>query len=228
MFTNGARYLGEYRCGVKRGTGKFYYPDGSSYDGQWKKDLKHGQGLYVYPNGDIYDGNWYKGLRHGVGTYTFADAKCTFYGTWKEGVRMGPVELVFQKHRFYGTWDDQDPVGPGAYTFACKTMALGYVRMQPNDGEWSVDQTLKNQFGEDRIAEPVWMVQHLDNYDYSRLPLEPMPLPLDDSEDEECPATPKASEEQLNIYAVRPCEEEEAEEEMMDEMEEFEEEMKPE
>lgn len=220
VFTNGARYLGEYRCGLKRGTGKFYYPDGSTYDGQWKKDIKHGQGLYAYPNGDTYDGSWYKGLRHGVGTYTFADAKCAFHGTWKEGVRIGPAELIFRRHRFYGTWDDQDPVGPGAYTFACKTMALGYVRMEPQDGAWSAEQKITNQPEEDRVAEPRWMVQRLDNYEYSQLPLEPMPLPLADSEDEECPLTPTISEEDMNVYEVRPCEEEEAEEEMFGEMEE--------
>lgn len=226
MLKNGARYLGEYQCGLKRGSGKFYYPDGSTYDGQWKKDLKHGQGLYTYPNGDQYDGNWYKGQRHGVGTYTFAEAKCAFHGTWKDGVRMGPVELIFRQHRFYGTWDDQDPVGPGAYTFACKTMALGYVAMEAKDGESRVDKPLRNKPDEDRVAEPMWMAQHLDNYDYSKLPLEPMPLPLVDSEDDECPLTPKMSEEEMNIYVVKPCEEEEeAEEEMLGETEDIEEEI---
>lgn len=222
VFKNGSRYLGEYRCNLKRGMGMFYYPDGSTYNGQWKKDLKHGQGVYTYPNGDTYDGSWYKGLRHGVGTYTFTNVNCSFRGTWKEGVRKGPVELVFQKHRFYGTWDDQDPIGPAAYTFACKSMALGYVRMEPIEGAWSVDQQLRNEPDEKREAEPVWKVQLLDNYDYSRLPLEPMPLPLPDSEDEECPVTPCLSdEEELNVYEVKPCDEDE---EGMEEMEEMEEE----
>lgn len=217
--------MGEYQCGMKRGTGIFYYPDGSTYDGQWKKDLKHGHGLYIYPNGDTYEGSWFKGERHGVGTYTFAEAKCSFNGTWQDGTRLGPVELIFNKHRYYGSWDNQDPVGPGAYTFACKTMALGFIRMKPNDGFWSPDMEMRNKADEERVAEPIWMVQHLDNYDYSRLPLEPMPLPLADSEDDECPVTPKVSEELMNIYGIKPCEEEEeGEEEMVGEMEDIEEE----
>uniref|UniRef100_A0A8B9Q666 MORN repeat-containing protein 5 n=1 Tax=Apteryx owenii TaxID=8824 RepID=A0A8B9Q666_APTOW len=39
-FTNGARYIGEYRQNKKHGQGIFFYPDGSKYEGKTQKTLK--------------------------------------------------------------------------------------------------------------------------------------------------------------------------------------------
>lgn len=212
---------------MKRGFGTMLYPDGSHYSGEWRKDLMHGHGLYTYTNGDTYDGSWFKGQRHGVGTYTYADEtmRCTLHGTWVKGVRNGPVEIIFDKHRFHGTWLEEDPVGPSAYTFACKTMALGYVRMETDadataavEGSGSADdnavvtggmKVLRNMPGKPRTCEPAWKVQHIDRYDYSRLPPEPMPLPLGDSEDEECDVTPVLSEDEAIVFMNAGEEEEE-------------------
>lgn len=188
VFKNGSRYLGEWRCGQKVGLGKFYYPDGSWYKGQWKRDVRHGNGVYTYQNGDTYDGAWYKGERHGVGTYTFAEADCKFMGTWKYGKRMGPAEVVFDQHRFHCTWCGEHPVGPAAYSFACKTMALGFVTKphDSNNGEVAEPE-----------AEPIaaqWHIQNIMNYEFSKLPPEPMPLPISDSEDDECMLSPERSD----------------------------------
>lgn len=241
VFKNGARYVGAYRCGLRRGTGTMRYPDGSTYSGEWRKDLRHGHGTYTYPNGDTYEGSWFKNQRHGIGRYTYAEAGCVFHGTWKEGVREGAAEVIFRRHRFHGTWYGEDPMGPAAYTFACKNMALGYVQLEANsvvknaadaadgrkpedvksaggDGKSkSSDATvLRNEPNRPRTCEPIWKVQHIDGYEFSRLPPEPMPLPLGDSEEEECEVTPVMSEDEF-IYFAPNDEEGQGEEEIDDE-----------
>lgn len=247
VFKNGARYKGAYRCGLRRGFGTMHFPDGSCYSGEWRRDLMHGHGLYTYANGDTYDGSWFRGQRHGVGTYTYAAAEatnCVFHGTWLAGVRNGPVEIVFDKHRFHGWWTEEDAVGPAAYSFQCRTMALGYVRMEAAGDEKlkavavpmeddaaavveaagaggdaatankrdaaSFDAVLRNVPGAARTCEPAWKVQHIDRYEYSRLPPEPMPLPMGDSEDEECDVTPVMSDDEAILFAPDGEEEEEA------------------
>lgn len=180
--------MGEWRCGLKVGVGKFYYPDGTSYSGQWKKDFRHGNGIYTYQNGDTYEGAWYKGQRHGVGTYKFAEADCTFVGTWKHGKRMGPAEVVFDQHRFHCTWYGEQPQGPAAYSFACKTMALGYMTNAPDSSKENVEEPKT-----DPIA-ALWHIQNIMTYDYSKLPPEPMPLAVSDSEDDDCMLSPERSD----------------------------------
>lgn len=202
VFKNGARYLGDWRCGQKVGFGKFFYPDGSTYKGQWKRDARHGNGVYTYQNGDTYDGAWYKGERHGVGTYTFAEDDCKFLGTWKNGRRMGPAEVVFDQHRLHCTWYDEQPIGPAAYSFACKTMALGFM-MNP-----SCDSDNK-EVEEPDDAEPIaaqWHIQNIMTYEFSKLPPEPMPLPISDSEEDDCMLL---SPERSDIEFPAICEEEE-------------------
>lgn len=212
-----------------------YYPDGSVYEGEWKRDLQHGHGRYAYPNGDLYEGGWQRGQRHGIGTYQFAEAKVVFRGTWKCGIRDGPAEVIFRRHRFHGTWQGEDPIGPAAYSYACKSMALGYVRMvatnaadgvigEENAAEASGGDgdglnvkfskvSLRNEPGMPRVCEPLWRIQQLEVYDFARLPPEPMPLPLVDSEDDECDVTPVPSEDELIEFDQPPGEEEgEAEE----------------
>ena len=199
VFKNGARYLGSYKCNLKSGIGKFYYPDCTTYYGEWRKDLKHGHGVYTYPNGDYYEGAWYKGQQHGVGTYTFKEHDCSYYGTWNHGIRKGPGEIITSQYRFHCTWNEINPIGPAVFSFDCDTMLTGYVTMTEEIGG-------KLQF----------FGQTLCKYDFSKLPPEPMPQPVSDSEAEICQETPVASVLDLIDYEQLPAgygEEEEEEEE---------------
>jgi hypothetical protein len=42
--SNGQRYEGQMRNGMKNGEGIFYYIDGRVYKGTWEKDEIHGYG----------------------------------------------------------------------------------------------------------------------------------------------------------------------------------------
>lgn len=184
VFKNGARYLGNWRCNKKWGIGKFYYPDGSWYNGEWKRDFKHGHGIYTYPNQDVYEGAWYHGQRHGIGKYTFSMGDCAYNGTWKHGIRIGPATCLFEKHQFHGNWKDNGPMGPGAYTFECQTMVMGY--------SMSVLDEMK------------WYSQSISKYDFSKLPPEPMPQPISDSEEDDCNLSVHASDTEIIDFQTMP------------------------
>jgi len=35
-----------------------YYTNGEKYIGDWKNDLRHGIGTYYYNNGKLFEGQW--------------------------------------------------------------------------------------------------------------------------------------------------------------------------
>lgn len=217
VFKNGARYLGEWMRGLKSGTGKFYYPDGSTYDGEWKGDLKHGHGLYKYRNGDKYDGSWIYGKKHGIGVYTFAEMGAKFIGTWREDVRIGPCEIIFNNARYHGHWNGTSANGPGFFSFDCKYMAEGYIDVissstednhdedaNPRESYKSNKSLMSVRSDNDKIVrnrEVVWKCIRNSKYDYSKLPLEPIPLPREECDFSECEITPVPSEK--DIESVR-------------------------
>jgi len=53
-FSNGAKYVGEYKNGKKHGQGALTWLDGKKYTGEWKDGYMHGQGIYFY----FYDGKF--------------------------------------------------------------------------------------------------------------------------------------------------------------------------
>jgi hypothetical protein len=59
-------YEGNYRHGLKSGSGKMTSPEGV-YSGNWDADEKNGPGLMQYSNQDEYEGGWKGGLREGDG-----------------------------------------------------------------------------------------------------------------------------------------------------------------
>ena len=53
-FSNGTKYVGEYKNGKKHGQGALTWLDGKKYTGEWKDGYMHGQGIYFY----FYDGKF--------------------------------------------------------------------------------------------------------------------------------------------------------------------------
>ena len=74
------RYEGEYRRGVKEGTGTFIYPDGSKYEGEWKAGVRAGLGKYTYANGDWYEGSWNDSYKEGYGVYYHSETEAKYAG----------------------------------------------------------------------------------------------------------------------------------------------------
>ena len=72
-YSNGDKYIGEYKNNKKEGLGIYYYKEGDKYEGEYKNDQMDGRGVYIYnelEEGLKYEGDWKNGLKEGKGIYT--------------------------------------------------------------------------------------------------------------------------------------------------------------
>lgn len=208
IFKNGARYSGDWVKGARHGFGKFIYPDGSYYEGEWRKDHRHGHGIYKYLNGDVYEGAWNLSKKHGLGSYCYKNQQSKFIGTWIDGMRIGPAEVVYKNFRYHGNWNEESFKGSGVFTFGCKYMATGYYYDKEDESDSdSVDGK------EVKLNVPIWKTKEILKYDGSKLPEKPMPFPKNTSEEllSSCEITPYNSDDELMAFDVDP--EQEGEEE---------------
>ena len=53
---------------MQHGQGTYTWSDGHKYVGEYKDDKKHGQGTFTYANGEKYVGEFKDDLSHGQGT----------------------------------------------------------------------------------------------------------------------------------------------------------------
>ena len=75
FFSDGGKYVGEWKDDKKHGQGTYTFADGDKYVGEYIDGKKHGQGTYTFADGEKYVGELLDGKKHGQGTYTFADGK---------------------------------------------------------------------------------------------------------------------------------------------------------
>jgi len=68
------------------GKGVFTWSDGRKYVGEYKDDQKHGHGVFTWPDGRCYDGQWNQGKQHGEGIYMKEGKKKK--GVWQMGKRI--------------------------------------------------------------------------------------------------------------------------------------------
>tara|TARA_Y100000814_G_C12344828_1_gene405372 strand:- start:122 stop:2014 length:1893 start_codon:yes stop_codon:yes gene_type:complete len=87
-WTNGDKYIGEYKDNKKYGQGTYIFGlgewNGDQYIGEFKNDKYHGAGIYIHSDGASYVGMYIDGLLNGLGTYTFSDGK-VWQGQFKDG-----------------------------------------------------------------------------------------------------------------------------------------------
>src|SRR3990167_5178128 len=72
-------YKGQYKDGLRHGSGRLLYPDGSVYEGYFYNDWPHFKGRLLYRNGNSYCGDWKDGKMGGHGT------SCKSNGDWYTG-----------------------------------------------------------------------------------------------------------------------------------------------
>ncbi|MBW2502395.1 MAG: SH3 domain-containing protein [Deltaproteobacteria bacterium] len=137
----GGKYVGEFREGVRAGSGSMAYPDGARYEGSWQNDRPHGKGTLFSAGKFEYKGEFAKGARHGQGTLKIIGGK-TYEGEWQDdaphgqgtltdpgkeeftgqfanGRRYGQGEsLYFDGSRYKGEWADDLPNGQGVKIMA--------------------------------------------------------------------------------------------------------------
>lgn len=116
-FADGAVYVGGMRGLRLHGKGQ-YTSKAFKYDGEFKDGLKHGTGKYAWENGDRYEGGFVDDRPSGKGRYEFANGD-TYEGDVKAGVVTGRgVYVTKSGDRIEGTFADGRANGPGIYRFA--------------------------------------------------------------------------------------------------------------
>ena len=82
-YTNGDKYVGEFKDGARNGYGTYTYAYGGKYVGEWKDDFINGQGTYTDANGE-YVGEFKDAKRNGQGIFYNANGSIEESGIYKD------------------------------------------------------------------------------------------------------------------------------------------------
>ena len=125
MYSNGARYEGQWRNDKKNGKGIFtsshYYNCkkvvGMKYEGEFKDDKFDGYGVTTYTNGDKYEGEWKNNKQYGKGIVTYCDGS-KYDGEWVNGKFEG-IGIFYLKNgeKYEGRFADNKYNGYGKYYY---------------------------------------------------------------------------------------------------------------
>lgn len=138
-FNNGDKYIGQFKNNLQHGIGKTEYAKGGKYNGRYENGTRHGEGVYVYANGDIYSGSWKNGKKHGKGTYIVNNCKLEgnnymkVAGEWING-DITEGKWIFPNKTYYeGIFEKNMPKNKGKWVFANGDNVLGrYFHSQAN------------------------------------------------------------------------------------------------
>ena len=96
--------FGDY---IREGVGILTYSDGDKYVGEWKDGQKNGQGTYTWSNGNKYLGEYKDGKFHGQGTLTFPPDGGGYVGEFKDGEYHGQGTYTSPDgNKYVGEWKD--------------------------------------------------------------------------------------------------------------------------
>lgn len=130
VLPHGGRYVGEFREGVRKGSGSMTYPDGAQYDGNWQNDKPHGKGRLFSAGKFEYTGEFSNGVRQGQGTLKVVGGKM-YVGEWQDDVPHGQGTLSEPgKEEFTGQFVNGRRHGQG------EALYPGGARYK---GEWAND-----------------------------------------------------------------------------------------
>lgn len=99
-YTNGDKFEGEIKNGIREGYGTYYYHNGDKYEGMWLKGKKHGMGTLYYKEGNLFVGQWKNSEKEGIGTLYLKNGE-KYYGEFKAGKRNGKGILTSPDNNKY-------------------------------------------------------------------------------------------------------------------------------
>jgi hypothetical protein len=99
-FTNGDKYVGEYKDGKHNGQGSYTAANGNQYVGTFKDGKHNGLGALTFANGTKYVGEWKDGKRNGQGISYRADGTVASSGNWSDGNLVNSFALDSKRFPF--------------------------------------------------------------------------------------------------------------------------------
>lgn len=126
-----ARYRGEFRAGMKQGSGIKDWPWGDSYQGHFSNDQMDGQGRFIWGlagsrAGEQYLGSFVANLREGAGEYRWSTGE-SLTTEWQADLPVGPVDRHLVDRLIAGMRADaeaQNAVGRTGVK-VCRTVKMG-------------------------------------------------------------------------------------------------------
>ncbi|XP_073277945.1 phosphatidylinositol 4-phosphate 5-kinase 9-like [Primulina huaijiensis] len=135
QWSSGAIYEGEFSGGYMHGTGTYIKSDNTTYKGRWRLNLKHGLGHQSFPNGDIFEGSWIRGAPEGEGKYAWANGNM-YLGNMKGGKMSGKGTLTWTNgDSFEGSWLNGMMHGFGVYKWSNGSCYVGTWTQGLKDGK---------------------------------------------------------------------------------------------
>ena len=139
-WSNGDKYVGEYKDNQKHGKGTTIFANGNKYAGEWKDGKYNGQGTYTFADGEKYVGEYKNNKSHGQGTYTYSNGD-KYVGEYKEGKYYGQGTYTFGNgayngDKYVGEFKDDKYYGQGTYT-----SANGKIK----EGIWENDKLVREK-----------------------------------------------------------------------------------
>ncbi len=118
VFSNGDKYVGEFKGGDFSGRGILTTTIRKNYDGEWREHKKNGQGTSNWGDMWKYVGEHKDGLFNGRGTLTNLHGE-TYVGDWTDGHKNGLGTLTFEnRDKYEGEWQNDEMHGQGIFIFA--------------------------------------------------------------------------------------------------------------
>jgi hypothetical protein len=134
-WTNGSKYVGQFKDSKQHGQGTYTFPDGYKYVGEWKDGKQHGQGTYTTASGNKYVGELKDGKKHGQGTYTYTSGN-KYIGEFKDGKRHGQGTYTYTSgNKYIGEFKNEKPWEGVSY------LASGEIAATFSNGEVCRDCT---------------------------------------------------------------------------------------
>ena len=150
-WTNGNKYVGEWKDGEYNGQGTSTWTNGNKYVGEWKDGTRNGQGTFTQANGDKYVGEYKDGAPSGQGTETTANGN-KYVGEWKDGDYNGQGSNTYANgDKYVGEFKDGKKNGHGTATIANGNKYVGEFK----DGKRNGNGILYDSNGS-VISQGVW------------------------------------------------------------------------
>ncbi|KAL8516741.1 hypothetical protein ACS0TY_015125 [Phlomoides rotata] len=128
LLPSGESYSGYILSNAPEGSGDYVWSDGCKYEGEWRSGMRHGYGKLRWPSGAIYEGEFSGGYIHGNGTYTRAD-NMIYKGRWRLSLKHGLGYQNFPNGDvFEGSWIQGSPEGPGKYMWDSGNVYMGNMK----------------------------------------------------------------------------------------------------
>ena len=101
IYSNGQKYIGEFKNGIRHGYGITFFVRGDVYVGKYDKGERHGLGVFEWKNGNRFLGNFKNGKEDGYALKfekSWGGKSRMLLSKWKEGkLEIGSVEEVGNK-----------------------------------------------------------------------------------------------------------------------------------